>query len=143
VKIERAHEHDFPEIVEVWEASVRATHHFLQEEHIQLFKPLILKEYLKAVHLWCVRDEAQKILGFLGISQDSIEMLFIHPAARGMGIGRKLTQFAIEHAGVTKVDVNEQNDQAVGFYRHIGFKVVSRSATDGMGLPYPILHMEL
>jgi putative acetyltransferase len=108
-----------------------------------MFKPLILNQYLKAVQLWCVRDSNQKILGFLGISEDNIEMLFIHPAARGMGIGKRFAEFAIQVIGVRKVDVNEQNEQAVGFYEHLGFKAVNRSALDGMGLPYPILHMEL
>jgi putative acetyltransferase len=39
--------------------------------------------------------------------------------------------------------VNEQNDQAVGFYRRMGFEVASRSAEDGLGQPFPLLHMEL
>ena len=42
-----------------------------------------------------------------------------------------------------KVDVNEQNEQAIGFYQHYGFKTISRSELDGTGKPYPILHMEL
>jgi putative acetyltransferase len=90
-----------------------------------------------------VRDSNSRILGFLGVSENSIEMLFIHPEARGLGIGKKLVEFAIREAGVHKVDVNEQNDQAVGFYQHMGFKAACRSAVDGLGLPYPILHMEL
>jgi putative acetyltransferase len=41
------------------------------------------------------------------------------------------------------VDVNEQNDQAVGFYRRMGFEVAGRSAVDGLGQPFPLLHMRL
>ena len=41
------------------------------------------------------------------------------------------------------MDVNEQNEQAVGFYEHYGFEVFDRSETDGMGDPFPILHMRL
>jgi putative acetyltransferase len=41
------------------------------------------------------------------------------------------------------VDVNEQNEQAVGFYRHLGFEVEGRSSVDGLGLPFPLLHMRL
>jgi putative acetyltransferase len=41
------------------------------------------------------------------------------------------------------VDVNEQNEQALGFYRHLGFEVVGRSPLDGQGKPYPLLHMTL
>ena len=41
------------------------------------------------------------------------------------------------------VDVNEQNEQAYGFYRHLGFKVIGRDATDASGEPYPILHLKI
>ena len=44
---------------------------------------------------------------------------------------------------VNKVDVNEQNPQALGFYQHYGFEVIDRSPLDGSGKPYPILHMAL
>jgi putative acetyltransferase len=142
IEIKSALPEDYPEIVEVWEASVRATHHFLREEHIQFFKPLI-PQYLASVQLYCVRNEQGRINGFLGVAEHTVEMLFLHPAARGKGVGRMLVAFAIEALQANKVDVNEQNEQAVGFYERVGFKVVSRSATDGMGKPFPILHMEL
>ncbi len=134
---------EYPEVVEVWEASFRATHHFLKEEDIVYFKPLILNEYLKAVELRGVKNDQQKIIGFLGVAAEKIEMLFIHPDARGQGIGKLLMDYALHQMKVTKVDVNEQNEQAVGFYEHIGFKTISRSELDGLGMPYPILHMEL
>ncbi len=42
-------EAEFPEMAELWEASVRATHHFLKEQDIQFFKSLLLNEYFKLV----------------------------------------------------------------------------------------------
>ena len=134
---------DYVEVVDVWEASVRATHHFLPESDIQYFKPLILEQYLDQVALSCLRDQKGKIAGFLGVAQGKIEMLFIHPAVRGQGIGKRLLFHAVQELGATEVDVNEQNEQAVGFYQHLGFKVIGRSPLDGMGKPYPLLHMEL
>ena len=142
VTIELAQPSDFVEIVEVWEASVRATHHFLPESDIQYFKPLILNEYLKTVHLECIRSLEGAIVGFMGVHDDNLEMLFIHPDARGQGLGKVLVTHAIKDLGVKRVDVNEQNPQAVGFYERMGFQVISRSETDGMGKPYPILHMK-
>ena len=50
---------------------------------------------------------------------------------------------AIARLGATRVDVNEQNEPALGFYRHLGFAVVGRSALDGQGRPYPLLHMSI
>lgn len=141
--IEKVQPSDFQEITDVWEASVRATHHFLQEKDIQYFQPLILNEYLWHVDLFCIRNEQHSILGFLGTAGNKIEMLFIHPEAIGKGIGKKLLNYAIQHLQATEVDVNEQNEQAVGFYLHAGFKVISRSETDSLGKPFPILHLAL
>jgi putative acetyltransferase len=134
---------DFPEVVDVWEASVRATHHFLSEADIQYFKPLILQDFLYQVQLAGVRDEGGKLLGFVGVASGKVEMLFLHPQARGKGLGKQLLRHAIEEVGATAVDVNEQNEQAVGFYLHEGFTQVGRSDTDAMGKPYPLLHLKL
>ncbi|WP_237390699.1 GNAT family N-acetyltransferase [Fulvivirga sediminis] len=134
---------EYPEVVNVWEASVRATHHFLREEDIEYFKPLILNTYLDAVELRCVRNHEKRIIGFLGVAEDNLEMLFIHPEYRGQGIGKLLLDYSIDHLNVTKVDVNEQNEQAVGFYKHYGFYMIDRSELDSSGKPYPTLHMQL
>ncbi len=142
-KIDIVQKSEYETLVDLWEASVRATHHFLKEEDIHYFRPLILNTYLDAVELRCARNKHGKILGFLGVAEQNLEMLFIHPENRGMGIGKKLLDYAIIALEVQKVDVNEQNEQALGFYRNQGFEVVGRSALDGSGKPYPILHMKL
>ena len=130
-------------MVNVWEASVRATHHFLKEEDIEYFKPLILNTYLDAVELRCIRNSEHKVVGFLGVAEQNIEMLFIDPKYRGKKIGKALLNYAITKLNVTKVDVNEQNEQAVGFYKHLGFEVIGRSELDASNKPYPTLHMQL
>lgn len=134
---------DYAEMLTVWESSVRATHDFLTEEDIEYFKPIIMEQAFPAVTLRCVRDENKQILGFVGVHDNKIEMLFIHDSARGKGTGKLLLSYAIDKLEATKVDVNEQNPQAVGFYQHAGFDIVSRSPVDDMGKPFPILHMEL
>jgi putative acetyltransferase len=136
------HKEDFPRVVEVWEASVRATHHFVAESDILLFKPLV-RDVLPAIELACVRDDDGIVAGYIALNRPKIEMLFIHPDWRGQGIGRRLITYAVEVLGVTEVDVNEQNEQAFGFYLRMGFEVIARSALDGMGKPYPLLHMRL
>jgi putative acetyltransferase len=140
--IESVRQKDFYEIVKVWEASVRATHHFIPEEYIQQIKPLLLNEYLNVVDLRCIRNASNQIIGFSGIADGKIEMLFIHPDWFGQGAGKSLVLYAVQHQNAEAVDVNEQNDLAVGFYQRMGFEVVSRSATDSLGKPYPLLHMK-
>jgi putative acetyltransferase len=134
---------DYPALIKLWEASVRATHHFLPQAEIMALKPLILEHYFDAVTLHCARTEEGGIVGFSGLLGGKIEMLFVAPEARGGGVGRLLVEHAIDQGGVTQVDVNEQNEQAVGFYLKMGFTVTGRSALDGQGKPYPLLHMAL
>lgn len=132
---------DVDRVVEVWEASVRATHQFLKESDVEYFKPFVRDEVQQSAELPCVRDRAGQVVGFLGVEKSKIEMLFVDPAWRGHGIGRRLIEYALHHLRATDVDVNEQNEQAVGFYLRMGFAVKSRSELDGMGKPYPLLHM--
>jgi putative acetyltransferase len=129
--------------VEVWEASVRATHHFLTPADVEFFRPLIPDLLAHLAELACVRDAAGGVVGFLGVQDGKVEMLFIHPDLRGRGIGKLLLRHAVDVLGATRVDVNEQNEQAVGFYLKLGFTVRSRSELDGMGKPFPLLHLEL
>ncbi len=131
---------DYPRVVEVWEASIRATHHFVAESDIEIFKPLVRDE-LPHVELTCVRDADGIVAGFMATAQGKIEMLFVHPDWRGHGIGKQLIRHAVDTLGATALDVNEQNEQALGFYLRMGFEVEGRSELDGMGKPYPLLHM--
>lgn len=134
---------DYPELTRVWEASVRATHGFLPDSYITLLRDLVQNQYLDAVMLICCKDQHQRITGFAGVAAGKVEMLFIDPQHRGRGIGKQLLHYAIEHLNADELDVNEQNAQAVGFYFKQGFEVIGRSEHDGMGQPYPLLHLRL
>ncbi|QFT83858.1 putative N-acetyltransferase YjaB [Halomonas sp. THAF12] len=141
--VESVEKEDYRELLEVWEASVRATHDFLREDDLLELKPLIYEQYFGALDLTCVKGEGGDILGFCGVQGGKIEMLFVAPQARGAGIGALLLDDAVAAQDASRVDVNEQNPQALGFYRHKGFSVTDRSPLDGLGKPYPLLHMAL
>ncbi|MFV3334864.1 acetyltransferase [Pseudomonas sp. NY15437] len=134
---------DNPRLLDIWLGAVRATHHFLQASDIDDLLPQVRDLYLPAVAVWVAVDAEDRPLGFIGLNECHVEMLFIDPECRGRGLGRALLDFARELRGTLSVDVNEQNPQAVGFYRHYGFVQTGRSPTDGEGRPFPLLHMSL
>ncbi|MBA1295377.1 GNAT family N-acetyltransferase [Pseudomonas lurida] len=134
---------DYPELVRVWEASVRATHDFLPDSYIVLLKDLVLTRYLDAVMLVCTKDARQRITGFAGVAAGKVEMLFIDPQHRGQGLGRQLLRYAVECMNADELEVNEQNPQALAFYLKQGFEVIGRTEHDGLGQPYPLLRMRL
>lgn len=135
---------DYPTLLAIWEASVRATHDFLTEEKINEIKQIMQEgKIFSTVDIYFFQvDESTKV-GFIGLSKDKIEMLFILPSFRGKGVGAALTKFAVSQKDIKKVDVNEQNKQAVGFYKKMGFNVVKRNPLDSQGNPFPILEMEI
>lgn len=134
---------DYTRLVQIWEDSVRSTHDFLPDSYIDMLKNLVLSRYLDAVMLICTKDVRQHITGFAGVSAGKVEMLFIDPRYRGQGLGRQLLGYAIEHMNADELDVNEQNPQALGFYLKQGFEVIGRTEHDGLGQPYPLLHLRL
>ena len=93
--------------------------------------------------LHVIGDEKNGFAAFAGVEAGKLEMLFVAPEKRGRGLGRELVEYLVARRGVRRVDVNEQNAQAAGFYARMGFRVVSRSETDPSGRPYPILHLSL
>lgn len=139
--IRTCNESDYSELVGVWERSVRASHDFLTEADIEEIRSKLAAEYFPGVELVCVEDEGS-IVGFIGMADGKIEMLFVDAECRGKGIGGVLMDHALRH-GATSVDVNEQNRAALGFYESRGFKVSGRDETDDAGRPFPILHMLL
>ena len=141
VEIRKANPERYPEIIEVWEASVKATHHFLTEEDIHFFKSKMASEYLPSVDLYVTSLKEGEISAFMGLSPGKIEMLFVRPEYFGQGTGSRLIEFALRDFGIRKVDVNEQNPKALKFYMNRGFHVVSRDEADSSGKPFPILHM--
>lgn len=138
--ISPASKKDYPILIGIWESAVKATHNFLSDEDFEFYKTHI-PIYFKHVSLYKYVDKDGVIKGFLGIEDDSIEMLFVDNESRRSGIGKELLDYAVNTLNARKVDVNEHNIQALEFYYHFGFKEVDRSEYDGEGKAYPILHL--
>jgi putative acetyltransferase len=129
-------ESDYPELIAIWQAAVLATHHFLDEVEILKLKQLILHTYFDNVLLKGMTNSIDQLIGFIGTKNNKIEMLFVDPKCHGEGVGTNLCQHAIFEQGMTKVDVNEQNSNAVIFYQKMGFDIFDRSDLDSEGNPY-------
>ncbi|MDR1976315.1 MAG: GNAT family N-acetyltransferase [Campylobacteraceae bacterium] len=131
---------EHPTLCAIWESAVRATHHFLSKEDFEFYKTK-LPSYLEQTKLYGFKKNGV-LKGFLGVSQEQIEMLFVDNRYRNFGVGGKLLLYAINELGIKKVDVNEDNLLALGFYEKFGFKVISRDSLDIEKKPYAILHLE-
>lgn len=127
----------------VWEHSVRATHHFLSESEILRIRAYVPQAVGGVAQLVAAENQSGEPVGFMGVENGRLEMLFLAPEARGCGLGGRLLRCGIEQYGVWEVTVNEQNPQAVDFYAHFGFRTYRRTERDEEGGPYPLLYMRL
>lgn len=122
----------------LWERSAIATHLFVNAEEIAQIKQYLPQALSEVAHLIIAPNEPGEPLGSMGINGQKLKVLFLEPALRGQGLGGKLLQY-----GIDKYSVNEQNPQAVGFYKHLGFKIYKRTDLDEQGAPYPFFYMRV
>jgi putative acetyltransferase len=143
VHIRRIGPADRAPLLALWERSVRATHLFLTDADVVGLRPAVAAELASdAIEWWIAHDDAETPLGFMGYGDGAVEGLFIDASHRGGGVGRRLIDHARQRSGgALSVDVNEQNDAAIGFYEALGFTIVGRSPTDADGRPFPLVHM--
>ena len=132
----------YADLAALWERSVSASHDFLVEADIQSIRQKLASDYFPMVDLYGIYRKL-RCLGFIGVRDRSVEMLFIDAPYFNQGLGNKLMNYALARHKVKKVEVNAQNPKAVEFYQKFGFQIVSRRAKDSQGRNYPILTMEL
>lgn len=128
-------------LLDIWLRSVRATHTFLTEDDIQTLLPQVRDAALVELEVWILCSEIGEPIGFIGLSGDKVEALFLAPEYRRRGGGRMLLEHARRLQGSLTVDVNEQNPEALRFFEACGFVEVGRSELDGQGRPFPLLHL--
>ena len=157
IDITRPDDRQTDELVCLWQASVRATHHFLSERDILTLESEVRSALVQIPELYAF-SERGKILGFIGLADGKAEMLFVSPDCFGRGIGSELLTFAgigtvlmntilqeAKESGARMVVLETQtcNENAIAFYRKHGFAVDGRSPLDDQGNPFPILHLKL
>lgn len=130
------------QILTVWKKSVLATHDFLTSTDFEEIKELVNNINFNDFQVFCLTKE-NLVLGFIGVADRKVEMLFIDPQYFGQGLGQKLLSFAVKELNADQVDVNEQNRKALQFYLKFGFETSERTDKDEQGRNYPLLRMKL
>ena len=125
----------------IWQKSVEATHLFLSPQDIKDILPQVVIG-LKQIPILLVSFTDDEPIGFAGIADDKLEMLFLSPDYFQQGIGYKMISTAIQDYQIKYVDVNKQNPKALKFYLRQGFTIFKRSPVDSDNRPFPILHLK-
>jgi len=130
------------QVLTVWENSVLATHDFLTKTEFESIKQLVKEINFNDFQVFCMTNK-DLVLGFVGVADQKIEMLFLDPKYFGKGLGKDLLIFAVKILKADQLDVNEQNENALKFYQKFGFEIYERTEKDDQGRNYPLLRMKL
>ncbi|WP_152657800.1 GNAT family N-acetyltransferase [Oceanobacillus sp. CFH 90083] len=141
MKWKRVTNEDYTSLILLWEKSVLATHDFLKPEDRVAIKAEIPAYFPQLDMKMWYQDE--RLLGFSGVNDGQLEMLFLDPEQTGKGYGSSILKHLIKKDSVKSVDVNKDNQAAAAFYLKNGFQIISESKHDGQGRDYPILHLDL
>ncbi len=132
---------DGQRVIEIWRKAVDATHDFLSAQDRQEIDEMVCG-FLPQATLCLAVDDQDYPLAFMLIDDGHMQALFVDPDSRGTGVGKALVLHGLSLHPAMSTDVNEQNEQAIGFYEKMGFKRIGRSPVDDQGKPYPLIHLQ-
>ncbi len=135
--IKRYIQSDYSPLIAIWERSVVHTHDFLSKEDYELIRSK-LPEYFSNVDVYVYRKD-NKIVAFMGVSGNKMEMLFCDTDYFRQGIGSSMVNYAVQFLHIKYIDVNELNNQAFEFYKSMNFIVIGRQERDVFG--FALLHL--
>lgn len=82
------------------------------------------------------------IRGYCAVYGSEIRALYVDPARRGLGIGRRMLMFLLDRiAGPAELSVARSNAPAIGLYQKHGFKIVDEFETRYNGEPVMAVKM--
>ena len=91
----------------------------------------IVRDMLPQAELYVHENEAtRQIDGFIGLTENHIEGIFVAKAARSKGIGKALLDYVKSRRPRLDLSVYQKNERALAFYRREQF-VVQSEGIDG------------
>ncbi len=116
---------DLGTVMQIWLHGNLNAHAFIAASfwrgHFEMVRDLLLQ-----AELYVHENEApRQIDGFIGLTENHIEGIFVAKAARSKGIGRALLDYAKSRRPRLDLSVYQKNERALAFYRREQFVVQS------------------
>ena len=119
--IRRMEARDLEAVASIWLASNLEAHSFIPAEYWRGNYETV-KAALAQAEMY-VYEDAAGVLGFVGLSGDYVEGIFVASHARSHGIGRQLLDHVKATHRCLELNVYAKNRRAVEFYQREGFEL--------------------
>ena len=123
-------ESDLSTVMKIWLDTNIDSHNFISKDYwVKNYK--MVKSIIPQAEVYVYEDDAtRKIHGFIGLSGDHIEGLFIRADVQGYGYGRELLKYVKNIKSNMTLSVYQKNERAIQFYKREGFAVESEKIDD-------------
>lgn len=112
---------DINKVAEIWLDTNIKTHYFISAQYwksnFELVKELLLQATVY------VYEDKQEIQGFIGLSNEYIEGIFVSAEMQSQGIGKILLNYVKGKRSKLILNVYQKNTRAISFYQREGFEI--------------------
>ena len=112
---------DINKVAEIWLDTNIKTHYFISAQYwksnFELVKELLLQATVY------VYEDKQEIQGFIGLSNEYIEGIFVSAEMQSQGIGKILLNYVKGKRNKLILNVYQKNARAISFYQREGFEI--------------------
>ena len=122
---------DINKVAEIWLDTNIKTHYFISAQYwksnFELVKELLLQATVY------VYEDKQEIQGFIGLSNEYIEGIFVSAEMQSQGIGKILLNYVKGKRNNLLLNVYQKNARAISFYQREGFEIQNSGLDEATG----------
>ncbi len=126
----------------IWLNASLLAHPFIGTQRLREQRKLVEDTYLPNSETF-VAEISGQTTGFISLINNFVGGLFVSPHWQGKGVGRELIAHALTIHDALNLNVYTENAQAMGFYKSLGFREVTRSSHDDDGMPFENARLQL
>ena len=122
---------DVNKVAEIWLDTNLQAHYFIPAQYWKSNFESV-KALLPQAEVY-VYENGKNIQGFIGLSGEYIEGIFVSGEAQSQGIGKLLLNFVKDRRTKLCLNVYQKNPQAIHFYQREGFQIQCESLDGATG----------
>ena len=122
---------DINKVADIWLDTNLKAHYFIPAQYWKSNFESV-KTLLPQAEVY-VYENGKNIQGFIGLSGEYIEGIFVSGEAQSQGIGKLLLNFVKDRRTKLCLNVYQKNPQAIHFYQREGFQIQCESLDGATG----------
>lgn len=131
---------DINRVADIWLKTNLKAHFFIPEQYwISNYE--FVKEMLPQAEVYVYEDD-KMIQGFIGVSDEYIEGIFVSDEMQSRGIGKMLLDYIKDKKDRLQLKVYQKNVRAMSFYQREGFTIQSEGMDEFTGEKEYVMNWE-